>query len=266
MENAGIHASGTPLLPVGCVIMASGQGKRFGGNKLLADFGGRPLIEWILDITDEVYVPDVPAAAVRPDAPSGRSDARPIPLFAARVVVTRHEAVARICDQRGIKVVLHDLPERSDTIRLGLASLTAPQSPTAPQSLAVPQLPTAPQSPQLSGCLFCPGDQPLLSRATLEALVITFSRDPNRIVRPCHKDTPGSPVLFGKHLFPELLSLPTGKGGSYLIKKYPGQVQYIPVRDPWELQDADTPEELHALSQHIAPRSRQSFSGNPIHV
>ena len=29
---------------VGCVIMASGRAVRFGSNKLLADFGGAPLI------------------------------------------------------------------------------------------------------------------------------------------------------------------------------------------------------------------------------
>lgn len=33
-----------PVLPVGCVIMASGLGKRFGSNKLMADFNGKPLI------------------------------------------------------------------------------------------------------------------------------------------------------------------------------------------------------------------------------
>ena len=27
--------------PIGCVIMASGLARRFGSNKLLADFGGR---------------------------------------------------------------------------------------------------------------------------------------------------------------------------------------------------------------------------------
>lgn len=30
--------------PIGCVIMASGLARRFGSNKLLADFGGRPLL------------------------------------------------------------------------------------------------------------------------------------------------------------------------------------------------------------------------------
>ena len=36
---------------VGCVIMASGRAVRFGSNKLLADFGGAPLIARALDVT-----------------------------------------------------------------------------------------------------------------------------------------------------------------------------------------------------------------------
>ena len=32
------------ILPVGCVLMASGLSTRFGSNKLLADLGGQPLL------------------------------------------------------------------------------------------------------------------------------------------------------------------------------------------------------------------------------
>ena len=43
----------TPTTPhLGCVIMASGLGKRFGGNKLMADFDGQPLICRALTVTD----------------------------------------------------------------------------------------------------------------------------------------------------------------------------------------------------------------------
>ena len=37
--------------PVGCVIMASGLARRFGSNKLLADFGDRPLLCRALEVT-----------------------------------------------------------------------------------------------------------------------------------------------------------------------------------------------------------------------
>ena len=82
---------------IGCVIMASGLGKRFGGNKLMADFHGKPMIQCALDAT------------------AG--------LFSKRVVVTRHESVSALCREQNVDVVLHDLLHRSDTVRLGLEAL-----------------------------------------------------------------------------------------------------------------------------------------------
>lgn len=82
---------------IGCVIMASGLGKRFGSNKLLADFHGQPMIHRILDATEGI--------------------------FAQRVVVTRSKGVEEICEKRGITTVLHDLPHRSDTVRFGLEAM-----------------------------------------------------------------------------------------------------------------------------------------------
>ena len=36
-------------MKLGCVIMASGEGKRFGSNKMLADIYGEPLIARTID-------------------------------------------------------------------------------------------------------------------------------------------------------------------------------------------------------------------------
>ena len=44
-----------PFGKIGCVIMASGLGRRFGSNKLLADFGGEPMICRILDATEGIF-------------------------------------------------------------------------------------------------------------------------------------------------------------------------------------------------------------------
>lgn len=190
-----------PFGNAGCVIMASGLGNRFGGNKLMADFLGKPLISRILDATDG--------------------------LFAKRVVVTRHESVADLCQRQNISVVLHDLPHRSDTVRLGLEAMG-----------------------DVERCMFCPGDQPLLSGKTLESLLLSAVNSPESIWRTCCDVTPGSPVLFPKWTFPELLSLPQGKGGGVVIKQYPQKCEMLPVSDPWELVDADTPEILAQLRQH----------------
>ena len=182
----------------GCVIMASGLGKRFGSNKLLADFCGEPMIRRALDATEGI--------------------------FTRRVVVTRHEAVAQLCREQGIEVVLHDLPHRNDTVRLGLEALG-----------------------ELDCCMFLPGDQPLLRRETVAMLLRAWQEHPDAMVRPIHEDSQGSPVLFPAWAFPELTDLPEGKGGGAVIKNHPHALICVPVWDPFELADADTPEALELL-------------------
>lgn len=185
-------------LRIGCVIMASGLSRRFGGNKLMASFHAEPMIARILHVTDA--------------------------RFARRLVVTRHEDVAAFCRTQGVDVLLHNLPLRSDTVRLGLEALQ-----------------------DMDGCMFCPADQPLLTQETVAALLQAFMQDSKSIWRPACGGTPGAPVLFPTWAFDELLSLSEGKGGGYIANKYPERVRLLPVRDPYELMDADTPQALSIL-------------------
>lgn len=182
----------------GCVIMASGLGKRFGGNKLMADFHGKPMIQCALDASET--------------------------LFTKRVVVTRDERIAALCREQNVDVVLHALPHRSDTVRLGLQALG-----------------------ELDSCMFLPGDQPLLRRETVAMLLECRNEHPGCIIRPGYEDTEGSPVLFPSWAFPELLDLPEGKGGGVVIKNHLHAVYRVSVADPFELADADTPEMLETL-------------------
>ena len=207
-------------LTVGCVIMASGLSRRFGANKLLADFCGQPML-----------CRAFPATAT--------------PGIAARIVVTRSEEVQALCRAHGVPVLLHSLPGRNDTVRLGLSALLE-------------------QLPELSGCMFLPGDQPLLRRETVEAMTERFCREQPSLaewqketereifrlgfrVRNDPSPLTGSPVLFEKGLFQELLTLPQGMGGSVLLRKYPAHVHTVYIADRNELADADTPEALAQL-------------------
>ena len=208
------------VLPVGCVIMASGLATRFGSNKLLADFDGRPLLCRAFDATDT-------------------------PKLAMRIVVTRSAEVEALCKAQGIPCLRHALPGRNDTVRLGLEALLA-------------------QRPDLAGCMFLPGDQPLLQCDTVESMVGIFGRDTEtrierqketerEIFRLAHRSKTdpnplvGSPVLFSKGYFEELRTLPEGKGGSVLLRKYPEQVHNVFIADRNELRDVDTPEALEEL-------------------
>ena len=207
-------------LAAGCVIMASGLSRRFGSNKLLAEFCGQPMLCRAFAATDTQ-------------------------VLAARIVVTRSAEVKALCEEHGVPVLLHSLPGRNDTVRLGLTALLE-------------------QVPGLFGCMFLPGDQPLLCRETVEAMIGISGWDhETRLER--QKETEreifrlgavaendpaplvGSPVLFGSSFFPELLALPENKGGNVLLKKYPAQVRTVCIADSAELLDADTPEVLQQL-------------------
>ncbi len=197
-DDAFVLDLDAPFGNAGCIIMASGLGTRFGGNKLMADLKGKPLIAGALSATE-----DIPH----------------------RVVVTRHREVADYCRERDIPVILHALPHRSDTVRLGMEVLEG-----------------------TTCCLFCQGDQPLVKKDTVAAMAMLGNQKDAPILRAAFGDTSGAPMLFPSRFYPELLTLPQGKGGNFVAKKYPEQVRTVPVRDEYELWDVDTPEDLANLS------------------
>ena len=93
-----MNISESKEMRVGLVVMASGESRRFGRNKLMEPLCGKPLIAWILDATEG--------------------------LFDERVVVTRSKEVFELAKTRGIDCVSHALPYRSDTVRLGMEALS----------------------------------------------------------------------------------------------------------------------------------------------
>jgi len=195
--KAGGERRGAPG-DLACVIMASGLGRRFGANKLTADFLGQPMILRALDATEGI--------------------------FKMRVAVTRHRDVAALCAARGVQVILHDLPGRNDTVRLGIEAAGS-----------------------CRGCMFLPGDQPLLRRETVAAMALCAAQEEEFIWRAAHGGVPGSPVIFPRWAFEELRRLPEGKGGSAVVARYPQRVRLFEVTDARELMDADTREALERL-------------------
>lgn len=185
---------------IGCIIMASGEGRRFGSNKLVAEFQGKTLIQRILDTTEG--------------------------LFEKRVVVTRSLEVKNLCEKQNVQVVFHSMPHRNDTVRLGVETME-----------------------EMDACIFCPSDQPLLCKESLERLRKSFEMQRKGIHRLVFKNREGTPILFGKEYFEELKRLPQKCGGSYVIKKYPYSVEKVSVLYEYELMDVDTPEELEKLEK-----------------
>lgn len=186
---------------IGLVIMASGLGKRYGGNKLMEELGDKPLIKWIIDTTDD--------------------------LFDRRVVVTRNSDVKALCDSLNIECIKHEFPNRNDTVRLGLSALRE----------------------EVDYCFFTPGDQPLISREAIAALIEATTEKNDRIIRAGYGKIAGSPMGFPKLFFNELLQLPEGKGGSWIAKNNQEAVDIIQVQDEYELWDIDTVEDMDKIKK-----------------
>jgi len=197
-----------PFGNTGCVIMASGIGSRFGGNKLMADFGGVPVIGRVIN------------------AAKG--------IFTRMMAVTRNAETAAYCRSMGIEVILHDLPYRSDTVRLGIEAMG-----------------------NTDGCIFCQGDQPLIGRTTLKAMALAAKNDKNSIFRASYGGTAASPILFPSWVFGELKELPQGKGGGYAVKNHPECVRSVNADSPYELRDIDTTDDLCELLEYVRQQNNR---------
>ncbi len=193
------------------IYLASGSSRRFGGNKLLCPFAGKPLYRWGLDVLACV-------AAERNDCDL--------------TVVSRYPEIRDAAAALGAQTA--DCPESelgvSYTIKAGLRALQgAVEASLAPEDFL----------------LFVVADQPKLTAASVERL-LACARDGAECAALCHGDRLGNPVLFGAHLAPELLALEGDTGGKAVLRRH--DCVRVPAGSVEELEDVDTREALGATA------------------
>lgn len=150
-------------------------------------------------------------------------------VFDRQIVVTRSMAVRDLCDRLGTDCIFHEQPYRSDTVRIGLSAMMG----------------------EIDYCFFTPADQPLIRRETIIDLVEQAKKSEDKIVRPAFKEVVGAPIGFPRKYFDELLNLPEGKGGGFVAKKYLSEMEYVSVKNEYELWDIDTAEDLEKIKKVI---------------
>lgn len=87
-------------MKLGVVLLAAGRSTRFGANKLLADFHGRPMVCCALEAAKALKT-------------------------SKTLVVTGCDEIARLADDQGFGVVVNDAPQmgQSHSIRLGVQAM-----------------------------------------------------------------------------------------------------------------------------------------------
>ena len=189
-------------MKIGCVLLAAGAGKRFGGGKLLHEIEGEPMI----------------ARALRLYAALS---------FAARLCVTRDEAgeIQRRALACGFPVAINPDPERG----VGTSVAIATEAILA-------------KEPSLDGILYAVADQPFLSAESVKRLLDAFEAHPNDIVSLCAGARRGNPAVFPARFYPELCALKEDTGGGAIIRRHPKLLRLVEVTDARELDDIDTRE------------------------
>ena len=233
LQEKGIHAThGSLLCPAGIsiIILAAGNSRRFGSNKLLHPIEGKPMYIHVLEQTLKVR------QLLEQQKQTGRCKI---------VLVTQYDEIQQEAEKYGIQVLRNPHPEEGITSSMKLGLLASLDS---------------------EACLFTVADQPWITAATMNDLIHAWldssneknadkasasSKYRNQEEHPKHtkgisavsqNGIPGNPCLFSKEYYSELLHLSGDKGGKQVLNAHPDDTLLLEAQNPKELIDIDRPE------------------------
>ncbi len=193
------------------VLLSSGAGRRFGENKLLAGFEGRPLYSFVLQaLTD----------AKRALARYG--------IRAETIVVSCYPEILGAAEKAGAKPV--ENPEHSE----GIASSVRAGARAA-------------AAEDCDSVLFFAGDMPHFPAQDLVNLVREFYAS-GKSAACAFSDHPSNPGIFSAELYPFLFSLSGDAGPASYFRAHPSRVHFYPVAAE-KLLDIDTRQDILAAAK-----------------
>jgi molybdenum cofactor cytidylyltransferase len=86
-------------------------------------------------------------------------------------------------------------------------------------------------------------DVPLVSAATVRALIAAQRESGAPVVRPVSQGRHGHPVIFGKELFEELQRADPAHGAKPVVRAHAAEMIEVPIDDEGAFTDIDTREE-----------------------
>ena len=107
--------------------------------------------------------------------------------------------------------------------------------------------------PNCDAVLFLLADQPLITSQLINELISHWQRCGKSIVRPCHANKPGNPVLFSLAAWRDALQQLDGdQGARRILKAHPEAIGYLPVANDEIFLDVDTIEDYAKMQQRFA--------------
>ncbi|MBE8726176.1 nucleotidyltransferase family protein [Flavobacterium hungaricum] len=99
--------------------------------------------------------------------------------------------------------------------------------------------------PDCEQCIFAVCDQPFITTSIFERLIAEFQKTNSGIIASAYSDILGTPVLFHRKYFTELLGLKGKEGAKKLLKKYSDDLVSVPFEKG--SIDIDTEEDYNKL-------------------
>ena len=181
------------------IMLAAGNSRRFGSNKLMYEVDGVPMYQRTLRQLRK-------AAEKIPDS---------------RIILVTQPQYSEIIDVvkgTGAEVLFNPQPERgiASSMQIGLES-----------------------AKDADACMFTVADQPWLTAETIIALYDAFQSENKGMACIRHGEKTGNPCVFSKKYYKELMGITGDRGGKQVIKRHPEDVVYFKISDERELQDVD---------------------------
>ena len=197
----------THINNTGVIILAAGESSRLGFPKQLLIYSGATLLQHSIEVAQV-------------------SNAGPVfVVLGANADAIKH----------GLKTTTANVIVNADwkegmasTIRYGLQTLGE-------------------TNPQVDAVIFMVADQPFVTADLLNNLMDVNRKEQRSIVASKYGTIFGTPVLFAKRFFPELMELAGDVGAKSLVRKYMSETAFVSF--PKGEIDIDTKEDYESLSK-----------------
>ena len=223
-------------MKIAMIMLAAGNSRRFGANKLLYEIDGIPMYRHVLEQLDDTKKKIENGYSEYSDiAEDNNSDIVQsnnlyrnnitAKIICNVIVITQYDAVAEAARTKGIQVLYNPHPEDgiSSSVKIGLNA-----------------------SQDADAVLFTVSDQPWLTSETICELIHVFLNSSKGIACVSCQGKMGNPCIFGRKYYNELLSLEGDKGGKRVILKHLDDTQVYEIEEGRELEDIDYCESIAA--------------------
>lgn len=101
-----------------------------------------------------------------------------------------------------------------------------------------------------ASAMFLLGDQPLVTVATIEKLILAFHKEPERWVEPSWDGQRENPVIIPASWFDKIITLKGDTGPKKYLKDPSARLKLVEVDDRGVVFDIDSPEDNSVLKKY----------------